>query len=179
MKIFRLMQDSSFGGFFTWKQDEAIPYRLTGVPLSSSWKPLPVYWDRPDVIRPNIAHSWGGGFAVDRQAEASLRGILSDCCELLPLESTQENRYQLLNPLITVDCLDKENTKYRPGSKSMIERFEFTVDRLPMAAIFRLPRRPEWLTISGRGSDSCNFKSMVEQSKLTGLRFIELWSSGA
>lgn len=180
MQVLKVKQDTSFGGFFTWDEDDAMgQYRLSGTSLLPTWTPLPMYWDRPDTKRPNIAHSWRGGFAIDKRAHTVLMDILTSCCELLPLQSTRDEPFHLINPLVISDCLDKEKTRYRPGFKSMIDRFEFAIDRLPDSPLFLLPNRPELLTISERCSSGSDFKRIVERAKLTGLCFSELWSHGS
>jgi hypothetical protein len=190
MKVFQLKSDFKYQSFYPYDPRDPQAAELVkadilmrkGTPRLSSWNPPSIYVEKPELERGNFAHLWGfGGFVVDTHAREVLRSILEDTCELLPFLPHEEEVFHKMNVLKMVDCLDMERTKWRinkaTGQKSFqIEEFHFSPERFSESTLFKLPKDPALLTITGLGDPKLEFKSIVEREGLTGLRFEELWS---
>lgn len=184
MKVFELNPDfDRYHGIFTWDtnrpgaEEEGL-YSLDMKAKRGEWSPLPVYWAKPKLRHANIEYCWSGGYALDPVALQVLGTLLEDCCEFLPLLSCAGVTYHLMNPLVVADCLDREASQYRWEMKYShhIAKFQFLPELFPDAALFKLPKRVELLTVSGDREPEREFKAVYERAELTGLKFRELWS---
>lgn len=188
MKIFRISPDFRFQSFYTsdpgaQKFSEVAYLRdLTQCkPMLSAWKPLRLVEESPKLKRGNFAHSWGGGFIADTRAIDTLRPIIEESCELLPLEPYKGEALCILNVLTCIDCLDEGKTKriiHSSGTRlAQIEEYHFAPSRIAGSSLFKLPKQADFLTVTGLVEPASEFKSIVEREGLTGLKFEELWSS--
>jgi hypothetical protein len=153
-----------------------------GVQKLSTWTPPPIFVDKRERERGNFIHVWGfEDFAVDAKTCRILKPILEETCELLPFLPLEGEQYYRINVLNTVDCLDEQKTKWRMrpnGTKStQIEEFQFNPTRFNRHTLFKLPKRIGLLTVTGLGDEELEFKFLVENAGLTGLRFEEIWNS--
>jgi len=87
-----------------------------------------------------------------------------------------------MNVLECVECLDEASTKWRTngqsGSRCGIDKYEFLRHRLSKSSLFKIPQSPEILVATGLTKHEPDFKSLVEENELMGLKFVELWSAG-
>jgi hypothetical protein len=59
---------------------------------------------------------------------------------------------------------------------TQIEEFQFDPTRFDRHTLFKLPKRAGLLTVDGLGRADPEFKALVENGGLTGLKFEEIWS---
>ena len=192
MKIYRIKADFDLQSFFPFDPklessgDDLVRADIAlgrGVRKLSTWRPLPLFVEKPERQKGNFAHLWGfEDFAIDSRACEILRPILEQTCELLPFLPYEGHQYYRVNILNTVDCLNQEKTKWRmrPNGKRSngIEEFQFDLTRVGHHSLFKLPKRTGLLTTSGLETGGPEFKSLIEGAGLTGLKFEEVWSEG-
>jgi len=188
MKVFQISPDFAFQTFYTLDPDvrgfSEVSYLLELTQCSrmlQNWKPLRLAEESSKLKRGNFAHSWGGGFIIDTRAIEALRPILEQSCELLPLLPHKGESLQVMNVLDCVDCLDEEKTRRAIDSASgmkltIIEEFHFDSSSIRGSSLFKLPKRPEFFTVTGLVDPQIEFRSVVEREALTGIKFEELWS---
>ncbi len=185
MKIFRVITDvNSFQSLQI--EDSAIwnTDRLTfdGITKQISWEPPSVYVLRPKNIRGNFFHLAPGTFVLDHTAHEALRDILERCGELLPLPFENTTLW-LFNVLQCLNVLNQERTKWvlgkTTGQRIRIEKYAFHPDRLIEAPVFKIPEtsRSEILVYENFGDPEIEFRKRVEDQKLSGLIFEEIWSN--
>lgn len=85
-----------------------------------------------------------------------------------------------MNVLEIVDCLDREKTKWKIGRSGKpfgtIEEYRFVPERFTNSSLFRVPKQVALLALTGTSDAQMEFKTLVERSGLTGLKFEEIWS---
>jgi len=84
--------------------------------------------------------------------------------------------YYLLNVLKKLDCLDTENTLY--GERTGTAGYQFLPEKLTDSPLFTVKWTGGLFTVVGRPNAGVEFKTLVEQEGLTGLRFEEVWCEG-
>jgi hypothetical protein len=189
MKIFKISADFGFRSFFPYgpedpRYDELVEASIS-LGRSTSWsdrwsRPL-LHSDSESSPTGNFAHVWGlNGFALDDRAYESLHAALGDYCEFLPFLPYQGKRYCWMNVLEIVDCLDREKTKWKIGRSGKpfgtIEEYRFVPERFTNSSLFRVPKQVALLALTGTSDAQMEFKTLVERSGLTGLKFEEIWS---
>ena len=184
MRVFEVKPDFAYQTFHTsdpnGSENVEEEYSLDGGPKLATWKPLPMFEADGDLKPGNFAHCWEGGFIVDARASAVLKPILEKCAELLPLKRYKGRAYHLLNVLSCLECLDEQRTKWRVGKKNRtrfaIDEYQFIPDKLTGPTLFRIQKNVSLFTVVGRPRAKAEFKTVVEQEGLTGLKFEEVWS---
>ena len=126
----------------------------------------------------NFAKCWCGfrHFLMDARAHKILAPMLEAENEILPIEPFKGVDYYFLNVLKELDCLDKENTLY--GENGDTAGYQFLPEKLTDSTLFYVPRTASIFTVVGRPNAGVEFKTLVEQEGLTGLRFEEVWWEG-
>jgi len=155
--------------------------KLDCSPRAHKWEPPSVYVFNPCLEAGNFYSLCPGSFVIDSRAFETLRLILGEAGELLPLEF-QGTVYYVVNILQCWDCLDQVNTKWVTGARTKlkirIKEFAFNPLCFSTASVFKIPERrlTDIFTITGLGSPEEEFKSVVEKGGFKGIRFDEVWS---
>jgi len=119
---------------------------------------------------------------------ADTRGLDSvlRCCskniELYKVHTDLGDSYHLVNLLPLEDCVDEKKTtypKFPDGRPMAVELYQFRKEKFSRYSLFRTSFYPAHLlvVVGGPGADP-DFKSVVEEEGLTGLRFVEVWNDG-
>ncbi|MGD0832098.1 MAG: YwqG family protein [Terracidiphilus sp.] len=126
----------------------------------------------------NFVHCWqgSGNFLMDAHAHKILAPMLEAENEILPVEAFKGVDYYLLNVLKELDCLDRDNTLY--GESSGTAGYQFHPEKLTDSPLFTVKWTGGLFTVVGRPNAGVEFKTLVEQEGLTGLRFEEVWWEG-
>ena len=123
----------------------------------------------------------GGGLLIDSHGRQVLGPILEKSCELLPMLPYGRETFYVVNVVECVDCLDEASTEWRTSGESGvrygINKYEFSKVRFSDSSLFKIPKSPEIMVVSGLAEAESDFKSIVERNGLTGLKFQELWSA--
>jgi hypothetical protein len=182
MKVFLLQPSFRNGGYAyesLWPVNDANRmkfWRFRCTPKAHQWDLTQV------VVAPSRADEPAGDFpylttgclVLSERASSSLKQILSDCGELLPLQCTDGRAFTLCNPYPCHDFLDQDKSlgeRFPDGSGWLaIERFCFRRDAVPSAAVFKL------IDDARRIFCSLDFKHAVEAAGLAGLWFREVWN---
>jgi hypothetical protein len=136
----------------------------------------------PDWIPPSVFVNQGNGkdfvsmgctwyLACKERTLEFLQPILKDAVEVLPMKGENETFF-LLNVLTSIDCLDREKSKFffSPSDRKMIiaiTKFEWDVSKMDGLSLFFLPYPSE----NGRIFCTDKFREIVEGNNLTGLMF--------
>jgi uncharacterized protein DUF1629 len=152
---------------------------LDGTSRKANWKPIRVkrvraYWN--EACRP-ADFPWLGSDALimRRSAVDALRDILDAHGELLPLETDDGIELYVFNVRV-IDALDEtrsEVEKFQGTNRiSYLGKIAFIPSAIHGVDMFKIPMRVSSTYLSER------FVERVQGAKLTGLTFIEEWSSG-
>jgi len=108
--------------------------------------------------------------ALNKKALTALEGIVAQVAELLPFHYKKQDWWMLYLPT-PVDCLDEEGTVYCTDhiSPDNIRKAAFRHNNLPSQHIFRVPGGYDYFVTK-------EFKRIVEEHALTGLKFELMWS---
>lgn len=111
---------------------------------------------------------------MSERAWRVLKPVVGDACEALPVQHPFHGTYHLIHVTRTIDALDEGTSsveRYELDASRIrcIHRYAFKGDLIKDHHIFKLPLR------SGRGLIVDDvFRSVVEDNRLQGLRFVEL-----
>jgi hypothetical protein len=149
-------------------------WSFDGTKAKKDWKPLEVYVREPKLTKPDI---WplANTFAMERDAAVVLQLPLDQSCEqlMLPFE---HRKLIVMNVTYVLECLDTKKSKYDPDTPHHIDKFVFHADRLDYS-LFKIPQNPQWIfTVEGLAAPDDEFKPLVENHGLKGVRFQEVWS---
>jgi hypothetical protein len=151
-------------------------------PRAETWVPPKVYVQKPLLERGNfLGLLRSDPLICDDVALAAVGELLHLSGELLPLPHEGET-FHVLNALECVNALDRERTRWYGGKYdgpgSSIVEYAFHPTRIPETPIFKIPDtyRAEILTAEHAYDHDYEFKPAVERMKLTGLKFVKLWS---
>ena len=145
---------------------------FVGRPISNSWLPIEVKIDSADF--PSDFPSLPGGMppVFTEKALYVLNPLIQNCIEALPLRN-QSMALFAINVLDVIDCLDHEHSQLvrspSSGKVLMIKRYSFYDRCTDNHEIFKIP---EMLMNHIYVGDK--FKSVVEDNKLGGLRFVQV-----
>jgi hypothetical protein len=183
--VFLITCEDKYGGVFLPQEKLSEGFILNGTSRIEGWKPLPVSWAKPRRRHANFEYAFcGQSYVIDGSVYAGIEQIFRDSCEFLPLVMEGQQSHYLLNPVVRVDCLDEEKTKWRglPGtnhSRYEVNEYHFIAGRVRSIPIFLLPDRCELYTATGVTTPDREFKSIIEREGFTGLKFRSVWSEGA
>ena len=158
--------------------------RFNGV-SKSNWIPPKMKSYYPMRVVPDFwsLNSGAGAFAVGERAmkTGELEKILISAGQLLPLPHKDET-LTIFNILECIDCIYEDKTEFEPNASSPMrkssERPFFVAGDLPESSLFKIPYDPTKIytwEVEGDNSED-EFKSCVEQNKLTGLKFELIWT---
>jgi hypothetical protein len=155
---------------------------LDGSRRADSWLPPPIYILEPNLIRGNFIGFFSGCLVCDQIATDELDELLKASGELLPLPHKEEQLH-VINVTNVFDVLDQEATQWQCSSKTgerlWVHQAAFKGDLLNCTPLFKIPEthRSSIYTIEGLREPEQEFKYNIENRGLTGLKFIEQWSS--
>lgn len=185
MRVFMITSEDKYGGVYLPHEKLLEGFLLNGSSITEGWSPLPVSWAKPRQQHANYEYAFcGQSYVIDESVYVAMAQILHKSCELLPLLVKGQQTHYLLNPVVRVDCLNMERTKWRglPGtnySRYEIDKYHFIASRVPEIPIFILPDRCELYTATGVTSLDQEFKSIIEKEGFTGLKFRSVWSENS
>jgi hypothetical protein len=153
-----------------WADDSLDKGRLT-----PHWGKVSLKKDSEKHPQGNFATCWRGRntFLMDARAHSIVASILDQDVEILPIEPFRGVEYYFVNVLKELDCLDPENTIWKKGID--IE-YQFIPEKLTDSALFMIKGTGSLFTVVGWPGAEFEFKTLVEQAGLTGLKFEEVWS---
>ncbi len=151
---------------------------LNDGPAGQAWTPLAAEWIEDDLNegKPKSDFPTLGTFPVfSQRAVDALLDLLVENGELLPLE-VEDGKYYIYNVTRRLDALDEEQSelmRFSTGRIMNVMRYGFQRAKLQGAAIFKVPQ------IRGNVFVTEPFVRRVEEVRLTGLEFSEVWAEGA
>jgi hypothetical protein len=144
-----------------------------GMRCADGWQPVPM--ERlPATARKNrgkpvdIICLMGLGFAFSDRAVGVLTPLIGDVIELLPLAYDGPGRFQVVNLLDIVDCLDEERSslaRYSDGEISIVYRYVFKPGNTDGHHLFKCKQCLLHDLVSAE------FKARVEEKGLVGAYF--------
>lgn len=142
-----------------------------GKPMKSTWIPIAVEpWDiaRVDLVLDFI--DFGSSPTFSARAIKLLGEVLSECGEILPLESGFGDFY-MLNVTNLADALDEDKSDIQrlpSGIATHANKYAFQQNKLPGNPIFKVP------LFTARTFYTSEFVNLVAQTDLKGFEFTEL-----
>ena len=152
-----------------------------GIAHSNTWQPIPVFrLKKPRRRSPEALCDFTTVAAKENipvlsaRAKQVVQPLLADKAQWLPL-AFEEGEYWLLNLLNLVDALDEEHSGIRrlpTNPKVMtIDAYALHLEAIAQQWIFKVPQAPYDVLVTER------FRSLVQDSGLTGLYFQPVWDS--
>jgi uncharacterized protein YwqG len=144
--------------------------------LAPFWEKVSLKKDPEKHPQSNFASCWiGYGFLMDARAHSVVASILDQDVEILPIEPFRGVEYYFVNVIKELDCLDQKNTIWKKGNNV---KYQFIPEKLTDSTLFMVKGTGGLFTVVGRPGAEVEFKTLVEQAGLTGLKFEEVWSDG-
>ena len=184
MKVYRIKLDTKFYQRFIpvdeviWSRDAL---NMDCQNKKEDWPRVDVYVFNPKRERADISYLGPGGFLLNQRACDALRTPLEMAAEVLPVYHEDEILY-LVNVLECVNCLDRDKTEFPTGAdgKPMYyspKDYIFHRNRFSQCSLMKIPEtsRGEVLCLTDVVDFEDDFKAIVEQLNLTGVRFEEIW----
>ncbi|MGA3081903.1 MAG: YwqG family protein [Terracidiphilus sp.] len=184
MKVFRVDTNADYQAFYLSNDDSDFwsDYLRDKCRLAPHWGQVSLKKDPEKCPQGNFAECWrgGGNFLMDAYAHSILMPILDQDIEILPIEPFRGVAYYFVNVLKVVDCLDRERTNLRGTGRVPFGNpiYQFFPEKLTDSTLFRAKGVSPLFTVVGRPGAEVEFKTVVEQAGLTGLKFEEVWSDG-
>jgi hypothetical protein len=184
LTVYRVLPDAKYqkleptdsGAFMEWA---GVKPRFDGRPIGEEWHSPELYVRHPLLEKPDI---WGAlgfshTFAFEEWATDVVQTFLDQAGEQLPL-SYENRKLVLLNVTYVLNCLDHKRSRFVANMPHMIDEYVFYADRLDYS-LFKIPetRMSEMLCVEGGAAPEAEFKAMVEQHGLRGLRFERIWAN--
>lgn len=154
-----------------------------GIPFNK-WKPQTFYVEKPLIPKPNFFTIGATAFACDERARELAAGPLEMSGEFLPIKVEGEKGkfwiYNCTNCINVVDAKKSKYWKFGPGPDDrQMDRPAFFSSRFGEETIFKIPEDRATLVycveFTGDADDG-EFKAVVENSGLTGLKFKMVWT---
>jgi hypothetical protein len=179
LSVYRVLADLDKYQFVAPDDSKVIAdYSFDGRRLRDAWKSPEVYVPHPLSAKGDF---WGCFwhseiFAVTLEAAQKVVTFLDQSCETLPLYY-QEGKLLICNVINVLNCLDKKNSRHKPGIPDWIDNYVFHPRRFEYS-LFKIPetRMSEVLCVEGIAAPGDEFKGRVESLGLTGLRFQRIWA---
>lgn len=150
-------------------------------PMLERWKPPAMCLVNPVRRAPDLWYvGTEAAIAASAKAFKHIQKQFSMAGECLPLPA-EGQQLTLLNVTECVNCLDHERSRFfsgRSGSKLIPLKYAFHKDRFGKSSIFKIPEMNGIILCLERDGDpGSEFKAAVEQHRLVGLTFEQLWNS--
>jgi hypothetical protein len=182
MKVFQVGFDvDHFQSLATQKEAIWLDIPFECAELLPNWKPPAMYVRNPAKPAPDL---WFVGIesaiAATGSAFDHVQTQFEMAGECLPLP-TQEQEFTLLNVTQCVNCLDHDRSQFLKapdGRKLLPLKFAFHKNRFEESSIFKIPEMRGIILCLERDEDpDLELKAAVDEHRLKGLRFQQLWSS--
>jgi len=155
-----------------------------GEPIGKQWKTPIFYIEKPLIPRANFFNIYVGAFACDEKARELAAEPLEMSGEFLPIKvEGEKGKFWIYNCTNCINVVDGKKSKWRkfgPGPDDrMMERPAFFASRFGEESIFKISEDRATLVycVEFTGDpDDGEFKAVVENSGLTGLKFELVWS---
>ena len=165
---------NDYAGIYVADEDDQMVVRLhyTDDPVAESWVPPRVYEYEDNPPKQGDFPSLSNFFIIpvmSQRAWDTLRPLIGDCCEALPVIHPSGKPYYIIHVMETIDALDEERSeleRYPDGRVAVVDRYALKYDLLEGKHIFKFPRKS--------GAELLlddEFRRVVEENKLKGLRF--------
>ncbi len=159
----------------------------TGEKKAGNWNPPGIEWfdgggrNLEKYKDPDISYiSHRGSLIISPRTHDLIDSMVNDVAELLPLPFNDETWY-LLNVFNQVDALDKENSRYKiysTGKVGWLIKPAFFAEKLPRNKLFKTPLYPAiYYSEDHSDNNKNNFKKIVEENNLFGIKFVKVWES--
>jgi len=173
MKIYELKNDSDTYKWLETKEDkEAVEFN--GLSLVDKWVPWEVTTSKKKRELPDSPALCAGVKVVNDKTKRILENVLQNEVEFLPLNHPSES-FWIIHVINVVNAVDYDTAIPFRATPTIITHFKkhgFYEGKLANQWIFKLPEMP--LT---RIYVTEIFKEVIEQNKLTGFKFEEVWDS--
>ena len=150
--------------------------KMHGDEIGKAWEAPPLYIANPKKKEGHFLGFLGGRvFAVAEKtinAYSTLDNFFEQSGEKLPFVYKGQ-KFFVFNCTNCLSALDEKNTIYRSGRTS-IKEYAFIPTRFHFS-LFTVPDSHELLAVEGLSDPFDEFKGYVEENKLTGLMFEEVW----
>lgn len=155
-----------------------------GIPRAKTWKVQNFYIDEPLAPIPNFFHMAVGAFVCDEKARELAGEPLEMSGEFLPIRiEGKKGEYWIYNVTKCSNVVDVKKSKWRkfgPGPDDrMMERPAFFGSRFGEETLFKIPEDRATIIYCAEFTgdpDDGEFKAVVEQHGLTGLKFEPVWT---
>lgn len=130
-----------------------------------------------DRLRPDLISFGANNIAFFRSAKANLRSLLPSSAELLPFTWGSEVG-DVVNLIGAFDCLDEEKSEWDEfkGKRIRLRNIVFNKKRVPDDILFKVRGAEAQIFSPDHENESKCFKAFCESSKVSGLRFEEVFS---
>jgi hypothetical protein len=144
-----------------------------GLRCADWWQPVPIR-RKPATVRRNrgkpvdITGMMGHGLAFSDRAVEVLMPLIGDVIELLPLVHDGPGRFQVVNMLDIVDCLDEDRStidRYSDGDIASVKKYVFKPGSTDGHHLFKCKQ------FDLHNLVSAEFKALVEEKGLVGAYF--------
>lgn len=175
MRIWLLKLDvDKYNSFNGYKIEEELNIRFFGNSVSSNWKEpvIEAYYKKRKIA--DISDFSYGAPLFNEKAVIILEEFLKANAELLPAYY-EGNKYYVVNVINVIDALDYEKSefeRFETGAVMYCNKYSFKSEVVINQHLFKIPICNK---IDIFVSDQ--FKRRVEESKLKGLIFVEVWNS--
>jgi len=138
-----------------------------------NWEPVEFYSSHRKKSKSDYIHFLTGSPILSLKARNALEPYIANDVQFLPIIHEQE--LYLVNVVNVLDCVDYSRSKIRKGLQGVFVGFNsisFNEDMVQDQLIFKIKEQVErhvYVTDA--------FKDIVQQSKLKGFGFIEIWDS--
>lgn len=176
MRIWLLRFDvNKYNSFNGYKIEEELNIRFFGSSLLSNWSAhtIEAYYKKRKIA--DVSDFSCGAPLFNEKAVEALMDLLNESVELL-LCYFENSRYYVANVVNVIDALDKDKTQFKmfsTGEKSVeCEKYVFKPEIVDGQHIFKIPLGNSiYIFVSDE------FKRRVEETKLKGFIFVEVWNS--
>lgn len=123
--------------------------------------------------------SASGTMLISEKAKKYLESLISDCVEFIPLKYQSVTIY-IVNILRITDAIDYENAIFRRLDSGLVvglESYSFVTSKIQGFNMFKLMLNDR--IYSTEIFVTSEFKTRVEENKLLGFKFVEVWDSNS
>jgi hypothetical protein len=141
-------------------------------PMGKGWKPFAVRRDSKMKVG-DFPSLYGFLPVFSQRAWESLRSLIENAVEALPFKHPSGDAYYAINVLDVVDALDLKKSQpvfYATGQVMRVKEHWFKERLVKGKHMFKVPE-----TSGTEVFVSVQFKSVVEEAKLKGLRFAQVY----
>jgi hypothetical protein len=181
--VFRIKKDvTNYQYFLPAEKASIIDLDDDCLPIKASWKPPEVYIYQPKLKQGDFFNFTSNLLIANTKAIKILASHFEMAGEILPLYH-EGIEYGVVNILECINCLNKNKTEWEideeTGDKAWIDKYAFHPERFSESSLFKIPEtsRGEILLVEGLLAPEEEFRYLVKEAGLEGLKFEELWRS--